>query len=229
MSIPKGTMSLPETMKVTGTVAGAGATTVLLYQYSGTRWVHWTSAKVVAGRYSVTYKPVSAGGHAIRVTTPKTTRHAAGTSAKKYVTVYRWQYLSNWADTPRQVAQSAWYSLDRVANINGRVYLHSPVDVHDSLGQTGSVEYNLSRGCLTFRMAAGVTDESPSGGSAQLEIQTDTVPIWAQTMTLGQNQDVSLNVNGSLRLRLQDTIVSDLSGWDYIYAAFGNARVLCRF
>jgi len=228
MSTPSATMSLGSSMKVTGTVRGAGATRVTLYQLSGTRWVAWRGARLVAGRYTVYYKPVSAGGHAIRVVTPATTKHRSGSSPRKTISVYKWHYLSDFANTTRLVANTSFYP-DAVANINGRTYLHTPYDRQWYVGDTGYVEYNLSRACLTFRMTGGLTDESPTGGSAQLEVQTDGVPRWARTMNVGQSQALSLSVGGNLRLRLDDTVVTaDPRGYA-TESAFGNAQVLCRF
>lgn len=85
---PPHTMNLGNSMRLTGTVKGAGATKVTLYQLSGTRWVALRSAVLVAGRYTVHYKPVSAAAHSIRVSTLATKRHRAGTSPSKTVTVY---------------------------------------------------------------------------------------------------------------------------------------------
>ena len=230
MSPPSSAMSLGSTMKVSGTVRGAGATRVTLYQLSGTRWVAWRSAVVVAGRYAVYYKPVSAGGHAIRVITGTTTKHRSGSSPTKTITVYKWHYLSDFANTPRVVVSDPWFwSLNGVASINGRTYLHTPKLGLSYVGASGYVEYNLSRACSTFRMTGGLTDESPTVGSAQLEVQTDSVPLWARTMTLGQSQAVSLSVRGSLRLRLDDTVVTADPKGHNILSAFGNAQVLCRF
>jgi hypothetical protein len=102
MSTPAAKMSLGNTLKVTGTVKGAGATKVTLYQLSGTRWVAWSSAGLVRGRYTVYFKPVSAGGHVIRVVTPATKTHKAGGGPSKTIRVVSPQsglpaaYYGNW-------------------------------------------------------------------------------------------------------------------------------------
>jgi len=228
IATPAATMSLGNSMKVTGVVRGAGATKVTLYQLSGKRWVPWRSASLVAGRYTVYYKPVSPGGHTICVATPTTKKHRSGTSPSKTVTVYKWHYLSDFANTTRVVGNSSFY-LEGVANINGRTYLHTPQDHQWSVNDTGYVEYNLSRACLTFRMTGGLTDESPTGGSAELEVQTDGVPRWARTMAVGQSQALSMGVQGNLRLRLGDTVVTAAPNGYATQSAFGNAQVLCLF
>lgn len=230
MSTPAASMSLGVNMRVTGSVRGGGATRVMLYQRSGARWVPWRAARVVAGRYAVSYRPVAAGPHIIRVVAPATRWHRAGGSPGKTISVYRWHYLSDFTNTARFITYSGnWSPFGEVGNINGQIYLHTLRDQHYSIGETGYVEYNLSRACLVFQMTSGLTDESATGGSAQLEVLTDGVQNWARRMTLGQSQFVSLSVDGGLRLRLQDTIVTRSPSSEIMFPAFGDARVLCRF
>ena len=172
----------------------------------------------------------AAGAHIVRVYTPTTAKHRAGASPSKTVTVYKWHYLSDFAYTDRQVDSSNWSNAGDVANINGHSYVHSLYNTGGYKGDSGYIEYNLSRACLTFRTTGGLTDESVSGGSAQLEVQDDGVPIWTKSMTLGQSQPVSVSVRGGLRLRLDTTTLKDMTNWsDETTAAFGDARVLCRF
>jgi hypothetical protein len=228
MSAPAGSMTLGNTMRVTGTVTGAGATKVVLQQRTGTTWSAWTSATVVGGKYTLNYKPVTAGPHAIRAYVSGTTYHSYGISAARTVTVYKWNYLSSF-DTTRRVAQQSFENVNTVANINGQAFTHSLKDRGTGVGQVSYVEYNLSRACLTFRMTAGVTDESASGSSARIEVQTDGVQQWARTMSLGQSQYVSLPVSGGLRLHLEDTIVTAPINFFSVFPAFGDARVLCSF
>jgi hypothetical protein len=227
MATPVASMTLGKTMKVTGVVKGAGASKVTLYQRNGTRWDPWISAKLVNGRYTLNYKPVSAGAHIIRVYTPATTKHRAAASPSKTITVYKWHFLSDFADTSRTVAVQRWASLGDVVGINGHTYIHTPWTWDQYQGLTGFVEYNLSRACLAFQATAGLTDESSSTGASQLEVQTDGVQDWAKTMTLGQSQNLSISVRGGLRLRLQTTVVTTSDGM--LKSAFGDARVICRF
>jgi hypothetical protein len=227
MTTPVASMTLGKTMKVTGVVKGAGATRVTLYQRNGTKWEPWISAKLVNGRYTLNYKPVTAGAHIIRVYTPSTAKHRAAASPNKTITVYKWHFLSDFADTSRVVAYSNWVSAGDVVEINGRTYVHTPWTWQQYKGHTGFIEYNLSRACLTFQATAGMKDESSSTGSSQLEVQTDGVQNWVKTMTLGQSQNLSISVRGGLRLRLQTTVVATSDGM--LESAFGDARVICRF
>jgi hypothetical protein len=229
MTTPSGSMTLGGTMTVTGTVTGAGATKVVLQQRSGTTWTAWTTAKVVSGRYTLSYKPVAAGPHAVRAYVSGTAYHTYGVSSAKTITVYKWNYLSSFANTTRLVASANFWQRDAVVDINGQTFIHSLEDYGYGVGSTGYLEYNLSRACLTFRMTAGLTDESSSDGSAQLEVQTDGVQSWARTMSLGQSVNVSTSIKGGLRLRVADTVVTQPTGGINLLPAFGDARILCSF
>jgi len=231
MSTPAASMTLGNTMKVTGTVKGAGATKVILQQRTGTVWSTWMTASVVGGAYTLNYKPAAPGARAIRVYAPGTTSHTYGISTAKTITVYKWNYLASFNQTSRLVAQNSfWWAGESVANINGHAYIHSLRDNRSATRSSpGFVEYNLSRACLTFRMTGGVADESASDGSAQLEIATDGVQRWARTMSLGQSENVSLSVSGGLRLRLSDILVVRPKVFPIVYPAFGDARILCSF
>jgi hypothetical protein len=99
-------VTLGQTVKVTGTVRGAGEAKVVLQQRTGSRWVNWATAKVVKGRYSVGYKPVAPGSHPIRVYAPRTKVHMSAVSPTKSVTVYKWHYVSDFINTPRLVTSN---------------------------------------------------------------------------------------------------------------------------
>ena len=85
-------------MKVTGVVKGAGATRVTLYQRNGTKWVPWTSAKLVSGHYTLNYKPYPRAAHHPRIHASYHKAPSGVSPNKTMITVYKWHFLSDFAE-----------------------------------------------------------------------------------------------------------------------------------
>lgn len=86
------------------------------------------------------------------------------------------------------------------------------------------VEYNLGRDWKEFRATIGLRDDSPTGGELSFQVATDGgKQLYSESVSLGEEQQIDLNVDGALRLKLTVTY----AGQDpnYIYGTWGNAQL----
>jgi hypothetical protein len=71
-------------------------------------------------------------------------------------------------------------------------------------GQSGAVEYELSKNYRHFVAVAGIEDRSRDRSSrADLKIFADGRLVWADVVGYGNRTPVSATVQGALRLRIQ--------------------------
>lgn len=107
------------------------------------------------------------------------------------------------------------------ATVNGKGFPRSITQTVSAGGAVNEAEYNLDRHWNHFNATIGLRDDSPSGGQLTFEVSADGKPLYKQVVTLGETQDVNLDLNGALRLKLTVTY----SGQDttYYYGTWGDA------
>ncbi|MBL1094195.1 MULTISPECIES: NPCBM/NEW2 domain-containing protein [Streptomyces] len=111
------------------------------------------------------------------------------------------------------------------ATVNGVGFPRSVTQAVNSGAPTNEAEYNIGRRWNKFKATVGLRDDSPTGGKLTFEVSADGKSIYKKTTALGQTQNVTLNLNGALRLKLTVTY----SGQDpsnYYYGTWGNAELV---
>jgi hypothetical protein len=199
-------------------VAAKGTKVVLQEKFKpGAKWQDQKKATVNGkGSYSVADKPTSNNVHSYRVVMPATDKHSKGVSKTVKVTVYGWQYLSD-------MSVANWNGFtDGTVNINGKTYDKS---VFAYYATTQYVEYNLNHKCIKFRARFGISDDSTTGGQAEVDALSDGTNVYTNTFDLGQSQQKTVALAKPLKLRLEAQSTGD-PGTDG-YGAFASAQVLC--
>ena len=94
-------------------------------------------------------------------------------------------------------------------SINGKTFPDSFMGACEALCQnpeTVSLPLDLGRKYRTLKGRFGISDGSPTPGEpATIELIADGNVIYDRAFSLGQSQDVTLNVSGVLRLTVQFT------------------------
>jgi hypothetical protein len=85
-----------------------------------------------------------------------------------------------------------------------------------------SAGYDIGRGYREFRATAGIQDDSPSGSTAKFQIYGDGRLLYDKTLTLGDSDEVSVDITGVLRLQLWVTPIQNST----FTGVWGDARLL---
>ena len=168
-----------------------------------------------ASKYTFKDKISSVRERKYRVVKPAGPHRSAGHSDSIKVTVYGWRDLTQLV-TPVKIVNF----LPGPALINGVTYSNSLLG---GSAPTGSVDYNLNRGCKLLDARYGLTDASSSTATTTLSVVTDNASRWSGTFGLTQSQQVLTDVTGVFRLTFN--AASTPGG----YAAVATPRVLCSF
>lgn len=197
--------------------AASGNRVVLQERFApGKPWKTQKSATIdKRGAYRVADRPTANTKHAYRVVMPATSSHARGVSRTLTFKVYGWVDLF---DLPA-VNQNGVYEGD--VDINGKSYPHSLY----AEWSPAYVEYNLDHACLKLRGTFGISDDSTTGGQAEVDIIADGSQIYTHTFDLGQSEPKSLNLVRPLKLRLEAKSTSPAGTFGY--GAFATPSVLC--
>jgi hypothetical protein len=218
------TVNAGQKVVFTGTVrprgAAAGEKVLLQEKFKpGKPWVTQRKAKINGkGRYSATDRPTTNTTHAYRVVMPATNKHAKGVSKTVKVTVYAWSHLVELDST------NARGVLFGSVDINGNTYKHSVYSRWS--GGEASVEFNLDHQCDKLRSTFGISDESTTGGQAEVGVLSDGTSVYDKTFDVGQSQNKTVALATPLKIKLVATDTSTAPGTAG-YGAFGNAQAHC--
>ncbi|MFD0274569.1 NPCBM/NEW2 domain-containing protein [Kitasatospora sp. NPDC127111] len=122
---------------------------------------------------------------------------------------------------------SSTYGVENgAALVNGTNYAHS-VSLRTDLGSipANAAEYNLERAWQTFTATIGVRDDSPTGTVLTFEVFVDGRSVAQQTLSLGQSQQLTVDVRDALRLKIVVTYATTANLSPYSYGAWGDARL----
>jgi hypothetical protein len=219
------TLTLGYRATITGTVGPSSpgrAVELWNYNFTSKKYVKISTRYLSpTSTYTFSVAPSRIGNYYFRVCKPATGSTARGCSATLKLSVYRWSYLSDlsWVD------YSGDWDEGETLGINGTTHTKSlRLDAGGWDDDSGWIEYNLSRRCLTLDMTAGVTDTSASGTSMYLEVLVDSGIRHTSTHNLGSSQRVILKIPTGLRLRIQWTQLGSAGS-----LGLGGARIYCQF
>jgi hypothetical protein len=212
----------------TGTVrpaaAAAGRKVVLQERYKpSAAWRVQRSATVNGqGHYVLRDKPSVNTVHVYRVVMPATKQHARGVSASTRVTAYSWQEL-----TDRKGVNGMWIRFG-TAYIDGNSYKNSVIaryaaDPGEAYG-TAHIEYNLDHKCIKLSATFGLSDDSETGGQAEVNVLSDGTMVYSNTFDLGEKEAKTIALDKPLKLRLDTHQTSPTASG---YGVFGSVRILC--
>ncbi|UPT20188.1 protein kinase [Thermobifida alba] len=85
------------------------------------------------------------------------------------------------------------------------------------------IEYDLNRSWTTFETVVGLEDTSESGATVTFSVIVDGDEVATETVGLGTERELSVDVTGGLRLRLQVEPGPDCGD---AYAVWGDPRIL---
>ena len=207
------------TGKVRPVTAAAGSKVVLQEKSKpGKPWVTQKSARIGrSGKYAVSDTPSRNTKHSYRVVMAATDKHAKGVSKTVKVTVF------------------AWVNLDTIAAVNNTGMNVGTVDINgtsydDSVwarfNGNRSVEFNLDHLCDAMRARFGISDDSTTGGQAEVGVLSDGTSVYDNTFDLGQSEKKTVALDDPLKIKLQATDTStgvDVRG----FGAFGTPQVHC--
>jgi hypothetical protein len=186
----------------TGTVrpaaAAAGRKVVIQERYKpSAAWRVQRSATVNGqGHYVLRDKPSVNTVHVYRVVMPATKQHARGVSASTRVTAYSWQEL-----TDRKGVNEMWIRFG-----------------------TAYIEYNLDHKCIKLSATFGLSDDSETGGQAEVNVLSDGTTVYSNTFDLGEKEAKTIALDKPLKLRLDTHQTSPTASG---YGVFGSVRILC--
>ena len=172
------------------------------------------------GKVTFTDKVNSPRVRKYRVVKPADAKADAGRGETEKVFVFGWRDLTSIpAATSTNVIKADSVKMNGVAYPSSlRSYIGYPPP-----GDTGSIEYNLNRGCKSFRGAVGVEDSSPVSATATIQLSTDGTQRYSGSFALTQSAPVAFDVSKVFRL----TIATATTGGGF--AAVGTPQVLCSF
>jgi hypothetical protein len=147
---------------------------------------------------------------------PATSKHAKGVSKTVKVTVYDWKYLADLA-----YANSSAMTTGTV-DINGKTYDKSVFAYYSSNQYR---EYNLDHQCIRLRARFGISDDSSTGGQAEVDAISDGTNVYTKTFDLGQSEQKTLALAKPLKLRLETHSTGGTGTFGY--GAYATAQVLC--
>jgi hypothetical protein len=207
----------------TGTVrptSKAAGDKVLLQEKSkpGKPWVTQKKAKVGrSGKYQVSDKPTRNTQHSYRIVMPATDKHAKGVSKTVKVTVYAWTNL----DIIEAVNNDGMQFGE--VDINGTSYADS---VWARINGGNSIEFNLDHQCDAMRSRFGISDQSTTGGQAEVGVLADGTSVYDKVFNVGESEQKTVALDDPLKIKLLATDTStevDVHG----YGAFGSAQAHC--
>ena len=114
--------------------------------------------------------------------------------------------------------------------MNATAYKQSIVG--NGFSNTGSIAYNINRGCKRLEGQVGLTDRSALTATGDVKISGDTAGLYADSFGLAQSAPVALDVTGVFRITVDWTSSNtegtpeDQSG---AIVAIGSPRLLCSF
>jgi hypothetical protein len=205
------------TVRPTGKAAGEK---VVLQEKSrpGKPWVTQREARIHAsGKYAVSDTPTRNTQHSYRVLMPAIDGHAKGVSKTVKVTVY------------------AWTNLGGIEAVNNDGMFFGAVDINgttfaDSLSTnsngTRSIEFNLDHQCDALRSRFGISDNSTTGGQAEVGMLADGLSVYDKVFDLGQSERKTVALDNPLKIKLLATDTSTGVGI-HGFGAFGNAQAHC--
>lgn len=116
------------------------------------------------------------------------------TVAKQPVTVY--------LDDLEAVSNRSYY--DATPQLNGESYPRSLVG--DAYNNTGTAEWNLSRGFRQLVATVGRSDEADNPAVAvEVKVFLDQREVWSERVVLGEPVELDIDVTDALRLRIDHT------------------------
>ena len=160
-----------------------------------------------------------------RVLKPADGNTKAGKSNKLGVTVFGWRDL-----TSLNPVSSLGTGETGSVTINATAYAQSIVG--NKFGNSGSIAYNINRGCKRFEGRAGLSDSSALTASGAITVLGDTTGLYSNSFGLAQSAPVALDVTGVFRITVDWTSSNtegtpeDQSG---AIIALGSPRLLCSF
>lgn len=183
----------------------------------GKPWADQRKARIGAGgRYTISDRPGTNNVHSYRVIMPATSKHSKGISPTLTVKVYGWDFLVTHTAVNQQ-------SMDfGSVDINGTTYKHS---VTAQYAYAASVEFNLDHKCIKMRSTFGISDNSTTGGQAEVDLESDGTNVYTHTFDLGQHQTQTIPLASPLKIKLLAHTTS--TGDAFGYGTFGTAQVLC--
>jgi hypothetical protein len=210
-------------IKIKGSVkpAAPGAKVILQLQYADQKtWkTVGTDTLNSAGKFKFKDKVSSVRARKYRVVKQAGPNRAAGHSKSLKVVVYGWRDLTTLSPaTATSMNEVSSAAMNGVVFPNSlRAYIGFPPP-----GTTGSIEYNLNRGCKAFRGTVGLDDSSPAAGTATIGLATDGTSRYSGSFALTQSAPVAFDVTKVFRLSIGS--VSTGGG----LAAVGTPQVLCN-
>jgi NPCBM/NEW2 domain len=218
------TVNVGQKVTFTGTVrprAAAAGLSVVLQEKSqpGAPWKDQVKDKINRrGKYSLADTPTKNTLHAYRVVMPATDRHAKGVSKTVKVNVYDWVPLVSLDGVNAQEVRFG--SVD----INGTTYKDSVTASY--AGSSSSIEFNLDHQCDKLRSTFGISDDSTTGGQAEVGVLSDGTSVYDTTFDLGQSEKRTVSLDKPLKIKLlaaDTTTDPTIDG----YGAFGDPQVRC--
>ena len=218
------TVDVDQKVTFTGTVrprSAAAGEKVLLQEKSkpGKPWVTQRKDTISGkGKYSVSDKPTTNTQHSYRIVMPAAGKHTKGVSKTVKVTVYDWTNLIE-----LQAVNSDGMTFGSV-DIDGTTYDSSVYSYR--AGATASIEFNLDHQCDQVRSRFGISDNSTTGGQAEVGVLADGIPVYDNTFDVGQSEQKTVALDNPLKIKLMATDTSTGPGIAG-YGAFGNAQAHC--
>lgn len=156
----------------------------------------------------------------IRVAYLETADLGGSASQTVNLTVYGWYYLYD-----ETVPYVDGCIVETSAAINGVTYPRSVRGCSTYSEQF--TEFNVSRACTTFEATAGLLDSSSTSARWSSRVIADSALKYSKdNIALGQTFPISVDISGTLRLRLEfQRTVYGTAGDSYL--ALGDARVRC--
>jgi hypothetical protein len=218
------TINVGQKITFTGQVrpggAAAGQKVTLQERFKpGSKWTKASTATITKkGTYQVSEKPKHNTTHAFRVLMPTIGKHKKGVSKTVQVTVYDWIPLQDLESVNGNGMEFG------SVNINGKSFRDSLTSFRD--GGDASIEFNLNHGCDKLRATFGISDDSTTGGQAEVGVLQDGTSIYDKTFDLGQSQDKTLALDTPLKIKLLATDTSTAPD-TFGLGAFGSPQAHC--
>jgi serine/threonine-protein kinase len=110
-------------------------------------------------------------------------------------------------------------------NLNGKTYVHA-VYTDTGCSQAAALQYDLGRHYQVFDATVGLSDDSASEGALQIDVLLDGRSVFSGQASLGQPQQVQVDVTGGLRLEISAARVEpDCDDWNDVTTVWGDARL----
>lgn len=215
------------TIRGSVTPGKAGAKVVLQKRYGTSgKWKKTdTDTLNSRGKFKFRDKVGSVRFRQYRVLKPADGSTKAGRSKKLGVTVYGWRELTSLSP----VAANGTGETSSVT-INATAYEQSIIG--NSYGNTGSIAYNINRGCKRFEGRVGLSDSSAITATGDVRLSGDTTQLYRNSFGLTQSAAVALDLTGVFRITV-DWTSSNTEGTPENQSgaviAVGSPRLLCSF